>query len=261
MIDLHFHVLPGIDDGPATIEESLELARAAALAGTRTIVATPHVSRRYPNESHVIARGVQELNARLTLERADVRVVPGAEISLTRVAGIPLDELSALGLGKGPWLLIEPPFGASATGLEEVLFRLDQTPHRILLAHPERSPVFHRDPEMLRSLVRAGALTSITAASLVGGFGRTAKRFTSWMVREELVHNVSSDAHNLSSRPPEIAWELEQAGLSRLSDWLTLEVPGAILAGEDVPRRPPISFHAPEAPVWRRWQARSRRAA
>ena len=82
MIDLHCHVLPGIDDGPQTIEDSVAIARAAASAQTRTIVATPHVSRRYPNTAETIARLVGELNARLASDAVPVEILPGAELSI-----------------------------------------------------------------------------------------------------------------------------------------------------------------------------------
>ncbi len=109
MIDLHSHVLPGIDDGPDSIEGSLALARAAAAAGTRTLLATPHVSWRYPNDASTIARLVDELNERLRTERIELEVRPGAEIAMTRLADVEPEELSRLELGGSRWLLVEPP--------------------------------------------------------------------------------------------------------------------------------------------------------
>ena len=116
MIDLHCHVLPGIDDGPPTIEASLAIARAAASAGSRTLVATPHVSWEYPNRSETIARLVDELNRRLRREGVTLEVRPGAEIAMTRVGDIAAAELSRLTLGGGDWLLIEPPFTLGGHG-------------------------------------------------------------------------------------------------------------------------------------------------
>ena len=171
MIDLHSHVLSGIDDGPATIEGSVALARAAAAAGTRTLVATPHVSPRYPNDAATIAELVAELNVRLAAEGVELEVLSGAEIAITSVVEIEPSQLARLGLGGGGWLLMEPPFTPIATGLENIASFLQGEGHRILLAHPERCPAFHRDPAMLRSLVASGVATSITAGSLVGRFG------------------------------------------------------------------------------------------
>jgi protein-tyrosine phosphatase len=256
VIDLHCHVLPGIDDGPATIEASVALVRAAAAAGVRVMVATPHVSWRYPNEAPTIARLTGELNERLRQERIAVEIRPGAEIAMTRAGDIDRAELPRLGIGGGPWLLLEPPFTPLVTGLDTVVLGLQSDGYRILLAHPERCPAFHSDPEVLRSLVRAGALTSITAGSLVGRFSSEVRRFALNMVAEELVHNVASDAHDEVRRPPGIAAELEQAGLGPLNDWLTLDVPEAILSGEPIPPRPAFTIPRIERSRRRMWPHR-----
>jgi protein-tyrosine phosphatase len=255
VIDLHSHVLPGIDDGPDSIEGSLALARAAAVGGTRTLLATPHVSWRYPNDASTIARLVHELNERLHTEGIALEVLPGAEIAMTRLADIEPEELSRLGLGGGRWLLIEPPFTPVLTGLDSILLNLQSRGHRVLLAHPERCHAFHRDPEMLESLVRSGVLTSVTAGSLVGQFGADVRRFALRLARDGLIHNVASDAHDHVQRPPGIAAELQQAGLAPLADWLTRQVPEAILADGEIPARPAVDLPPPETTRrawWRR---------
>ena len=196
MIDLHCHVLPGIDDGPLTTEGSLALARAAAAAGTRTLVATPHVSWGYPNDADTIARLVKEVNTRLAAEPIALDVRPGAEIAITRVLDIEPAQLARLGLGGGPWLLIEPPFAGVTMSLSEIVRDLQRQGHRIVLAHPERCQAFHDDPGMLDALVRDGAITSITAGSLVGQFGESVRRFALQLAHDELIHNVVSDAHD-----------------------------------------------------------------
>lgn len=238
VIDLHCHVLPGIDDGPATIEGSVDLARVAAAAGIRTIVATPHVSERYRNEAGEIALLVEQLNERLLHEGVPVEVRRGAELAIACVESLTSSELSALQLGDGPWLLLEPSLTQSASGLEAVALELQRAGHRVLLAHPERCMAFHRDPLLLESLVQAGALTSITAGSLAGRFGDHVRRFALRLARQGLIHNVVSDAHDHVKRPPSIAAEIEQVGLGPLADWLTVAVPAAILDGEEIPPRP-----------------------
>jgi protein-tyrosine phosphatase len=248
MIDLHSHVLPGIDDGPETIEGSLELARAAVAAGTRVLVATPHVSWTYPNDAATIASLVDELNARLATEGIALEIRAGGELAMTRVIDIAPAELQRLRLGAGPWLLVEPPFAPMVTGLDSILLDLQRQGHQILLAHPERCQAFHRDPQMLESLVRAGILTSITAGSLVGRFGGEVRRFALSLARDGLIHNVASDAHDTVRRPPGTAEELRQAGLQPLTDWLTEQVPGAILAGAEIPPRPAVELPGLEQP-------------
>jgi protein-tyrosine phosphatase len=259
MIDLHCHVLPGIDDGPETMEESVALARTAASLGTRVIVATPHVSRRYPNDVETILRLTDELNARLAREGVDLAVKPGAEIAITRIADIPPSDLSRLGLGGGQWLLVEPPFLPIATGVDRMVLDLLRRGQRIVLAHPERCPAFQREPPILGALVRAGALTSITAGSLVGRFGERVQRFALTLVREGLAHNVASDAHDCARRPPSVVAELQQAGLAPLTDWLASEVPRAIISSSEIPSRPAfvLSGIGPRPRFWHRRRTRA----
>lgn len=256
MIDLHCHVLPGIDDGPSRIDESLALARAAADAGTRTIVATPHVSPRYPNESGTIARLTDELNQRLRAEDIPVEILTGAEIAATRIAAMPPEEISALALGRGSWLLVECPYARGADGFDTILLYLKDRGHRILLAHPERCAAFQREPRRLESLLGEGMLTSISAGSLAGDFGTKVRRFAMRLVESQLVHNVASDAHDAIRRPPRIAGALEQAGLGALSEWLTSEVPSAILEGGEIPARPSTPTPTGRRLRPHRWRAR-----
>lgn len=251
MIDLHCHVLPGIDDGPASLDSSLALAAAAASTGTRAIVATPHVSRRYRNDARTIERGVEALRASLAEARTELELFAGAEIATSSLPEIAPEELAKLTLGGGGWLLLEPPFAPLATGLDALVGGLLREGYKIVIAHPERCAAFHRDPVLLSALVRWGALTSVTAGSLSGRFGSQARRFALRLFDEGLVHNVASDAHDSVHRPPEIAAEIERAGLGDLGEWLTELVPAAILAGERIPPRPARS-HARRRRMLRR---------
>lgn len=261
VIDLHCHVLAGIDDGPSTIDGSVALVRAAAEAGTRTLVATPHVSARYRNDAATIAKLTAELNRRLAAEGIAVEVLSGAEIAITTVVEIAPRELSRLGLGGSRWLLMEPPFTPIATGLDHLLAALQADGHRILLAHPERCPAFHRDPAMLEALIGRGALTSITAGSLVGRFGGEVRRFAVGLMRDGMVHNVASDAHEHVRRAPGMRAELEHSGFGPLADWLTRAVPEAILSDQSaIPPRPLLDL-PPRAAMRRGWRRRFRRAS
>jgi protein-tyrosine phosphatase len=255
MIDLHTHILPGIDDGPATIEGSLELARAAVAAGTSTLVATPHVSWTYPNDAATIAALVDRLNARLRAEGIELEILAGAEIAMTRLIDMRGPELSDLRLGEGPFLLVEPPFAPAVTGLDALVFDLQRQGYEILLAHPERCPAFHREPDMLQEFVNEGILTSVTAGSLVGRFGSEVRRFALMMAREGWIYNVTSDTHDPVKRPPGVLAELRQAGLEPLEDWLVEEVPAAILSGDGIPPRPAVALPGIE-PVRRTWWRR-----
>jgi protein-tyrosine phosphatase len=258
VIDLHCHVLPGIDDGPETLADSLELCRAAVAAGTKTIVATPHVSWDWPGvTSQVVAEGVDRVNDALRAEGIDLEVRTGAEIAMTRVGDLAEEELMALRLGGGPYLLVECPYSPASAGFDGVLRAIAGRGHRIVLAHPERCPAFLRDPAQLRSFVDDGMLTSITAGSYAGRFGRDVERFARRLLDEGLVHDIASDGHGAGARrPPSIGPELEEAGFGESADWHARAVPLAILDGTPLPPAPP----RPPAPRKRGLLDRLRRA-
>jgi protein-tyrosine phosphatase len=258
VIDLHCHVLPGIDDGPATMEGSVALARAAAADGTRILLATPHVNSRYPNEPESVARGVDELNARLVAEDVALEVRPGAELAMTRLVEMDAAQVARFALGGGDWLLVECPLSAAVAGFDILVLELQRRGHRVLLAHPERCPIFHRDVSVLESLVRAGALTSITAGALVGHFGAEVRRFALRLVRGGMVHNVASDAHDDSRRPPRLRALLDEAELGPLIDWLTEGIPRAILDGGELPPQPAFAPPLVEQARRARWPRLSR---
>jgi protein-tyrosine phosphatase len=213
------------------------------------------VSARYPNDSARIAEATDELCGQLRANAIPLQVVAGAEIALSHLIDLEASELVRLGLGGGSWLLVEPPFSQAITGLDELVLELVHAGHPVVLAHPERCPSFQREPRMLYSLVDQGVLTSLTAGSLVGRFGNSVRRFSAALFEAGVVHNVASDAHGTEGRGPSIARELEQAGLAQMRDWLTVAVPGAILADEravPAPPEPPARTAHAQRQWWRR---------
>lgn len=237
-------MLPGLDDGPATVEDAVELTRVAASTGTHTLVATPHIDNTWGVDPASVPGHVAALNDVLRARRVGVELVQGGEVTVERALTLDDDALAGVRLGGGPWLLVESPLGPSP-GLERMLFELQVRGVRMVLAHVERSPAFQRDPDALRALVEGGALSQITASSLEGRFGRTARRAALDFVRQGLVHDVASDAHDASHRPPGLRAALEGAdgdvpGLATQIAWLTEEVPAAILAGRPLPVRPEL---------------------
>ncbi|WP_205695520.1 tyrosine-protein phosphatase [Conexibacter sp. SYSU D00693] len=240
MIDLHCHVLPGIDDGPEDLEEALGLCRAQVAAGITTVVATPHVAWEFPdNDAARIAAGVASVRDALAREELDLQVLPGAEVALTQAAELDDEELRALTLGGGPWLLLEPPLSPAAPDFEFVLQGLAARGHRLLVAHPERIPAFLRDREVVERCVAEGMLMQVTAGSFVGRFGRDVQRFAMGMLQDGLVHNVASDAHGPSlRRPPGVREQLERVGYGDWVDHLCRAVPEALLAGTEPPEPP-----------------------
>jgi protein-tyrosine phosphatase len=243
MIDIHSHILPGLDDGPATLDGSLALASAAANAGTHIIVATPHIRGDHRFSPAAIAPATASLNEALEERGIPLLVLCGGELSISRAAELNTDTLRSLTLGESPSILVESPYTHLGSLLETTLFDLQVMGFRPVLAHPERSPSFQRDPRRLADLVRKGILCSITADSLTGRFGKSVRKFTLEMIRSGLVHNIASDAHDARGRRPDMGPALRELSseFSRIAGygaWLTEQVPAALLEGSSPPIRP-----------------------
>lgn len=257
VIDLHCHLLPGIDDGPADVDGALALARAHASAGVEVAACTPHVSWEHPNRAPGIAQGVDALRRRLADADVPLRIVTGGEVALTLVAELADDELTGLHLGGGPWLLLEPPLGIPVPHLEGFVADIQERGHRVLVAHPERCVSFHQDPGLLGRLVAQGALAQATVGSVTGAFGRPPQRLVGGWIRDGLVHVMASDAHDVRRRPPGLAEPLRRAGQpDALIDWWCRDVPRAILDGAEPPERPSVP-----PSTRRRWWRRAGRGA
>lgn len=207
MIDLHFHCLPGIDDGPVDWDAAAALCRQAAAEGTTTIVATPHVLREGWENEDPRARDALLLKLNTLLAGAP-SVLPGCEYFFSLDA-VELWEQGPegplTGLNRGPYLLVEFPATMIPRGAGDVIHELSVIGVTPVIAHPERNLQLVRDPELLESFVRKGAITQITAASLVGEFGRAALAASGDFFRRGLVHFVASDAHSTERRPPRLA--------------------------------------------------------
>jgi protein-tyrosine phosphatase len=247
VIDLHAHLLPGLDDGPRDLEGALKMARAAVAAGTTTMAATPHIDHAMGVDPRGVRPAVAELREALAEAGIPLEVVPGGEVALTRLTELSDEDLEAVCLGDSRWILLECPLDPTGGPMEEATFSLQVRGFDVLLAHPERSPQFLRQPDRLRGLVDQGARTSVTASALGGTFGRTAQSVALRFLQEGLVHSLASDAHDHRRRPPEIAAGVAAAeqklpGTARLATWLTEEVPGAIVAGASIPAPPEVEF-------------------
>ena len=204
MIDIHFHCLPGIDDGPRNWDDAVALCRAAAADGVDTIIATPHVLRDPWLNEDASARDrlVDELNARLG---GHPRILPGCEYFFSSDA-VELWQLGAngplTGLNRTSHLLIEFPATQVPAAAESVFHEFAVMGVTPVIAHPERNLVLAEQPAKLERLVGLGAVAQITAGSLLGNFGRAAQEACEDFFRRGLVHFVASDAHSLHRRPP-----------------------------------------------------------
>jgi protein-tyrosine phosphatase len=255
VIDLHCHILPGLDDGAATIDESIVLARAFQEVGIDVAVATPHIREDHPFDPAEIGPRARELEEALAGEGIELRVVAGAEVAISRVRDLSEETLRTLCLGDGPYMLVESPYTHATNVLEETLFDLQVQGFRPVLAHPERAPSFQQDLDRLVRLVDRGVLCSVTAASMIGTFGGTVREFTALLFQRGLVHNVASDAHNPVRRPIDLRGGFEVLdrdvpGLREQAQWFTATAPEAIISGSELP--PMREFARRRGHGWRR---------
>ncbi len=243
MIDLHTHIVPGIDDGPTEMAGAVELAAAAVADGVRVLAATPHLRADHPGvrPGELRAR-VDAVREGLRRESVSVEIVVGGEVDLLWAQQADAESLRQVSYGqRGTDLLIETPYGELPMRLEEMLFRLTAQGFRVLLAHPERSPGFRKNPQRLRALVARGTLVQVTAGSLAGPPRHSRSRsFAMQLVREGLAHVIASDAHG-----GDIARAGMSAGLAvaaelapRRAEWMVTDAPAAILSGEALPQPP-----------------------
>jgi protein-tyrosine phosphatase len=239
VIDLHSHILFGLDDGPETLEGSIELARASVGDGVETIAATPHVREDWPTTPAQMEAGVAAVQAGLREARIPLRVVPGGEIAYDRVRELEHEDLKRFGLAGNPvYLLVEPPYYGWPLDLEQVLFGVRAAGITPVIAHPERNGEVQADPERLRPLVAAGALVQLTASSVAGRGGRGARTASFRLLEMGCAHLISSDCHSSSFRAMSMTEAAKAVGDPALARWLTDEVPGAIVEREPLPERP-----------------------
>jgi len=223
IIDIHAHVLPGLDDGPHTLDESLQMCGLYAREGVTTVVATPHMgNNRFDVTSDAVRRSTSEL-ARVCRERMpELEILPGADVQLQPGLLDMLDAGEVLTLADaGRYLLLELPPQA-VPRIENLVADLAARGVTPILSHPERNPDFLRKPDRLAELVECGCLVQITSGSLLGSFGRAAKWAAEEFIEAGLVHVAASDAHAPRGRRcPE---------LRRAADYLVSTV------GEDIAR-------------------------
>jgi len=235
MIDLHCHILPGLDDGASDLEDSVALALQAVADGVDTVCATPHVRHDHAVEIASLPGRVAAVQAELEQREIGVRVVVGGEVAQTAVDGLGDEDLRTVSLGGGGgWILLEPAPGPLDARLELSVERLQARGLRAIVAHPER----HADADLemrLRTLVAQGCLIQWTAAFVADP--AMAEPIARW-ARMGLVHLLGSDAHSSRfGRPLALA-----GGFARLREtlpattveWMAQEAPAAILRGEAV---------------------------
>jgi protein-tyrosine phosphatase len=223
MIDLHCHILPGIDDGPQTMEESVAMARRAVEDGIVHIVATPHVNASFAVSGQSFQKNtaffqtqVRQLHDRLKSEGLMIGIFPGAVIALPAIEE---DTISVLGINNTKYLLIEFPHARLPAKAGEVVLNLRAKGYHPIVAHPERNPSIIDDPRKLMELRKIGALVQITASSLTGTGDSDVRQCAHYLVKKNAVEFIASDSHSVDTRPPVLskAYELiaEMVGVEK----------------------------------------------
>lgn len=203
MIDIHSHILPGIDDGAQSLEDSIAMAKQAVSEGIETIIATPHHKNgKYENTKSSILMRVNQLNDALKEEGLNIKILPGQE---NRIFGELLEyyengEILTL-TGNSSYLFIEFPSGHVPRYSSQLFYDIQLKGLSPIIVHPERNAELLENPDLLFDFVINGAATQITASSLTGKFGKKIKRFTEQLIEANLTHFIASDAHNTTTRP------------------------------------------------------------
>jgi len=257
LVDIHAHVLPGIDDGPPDLAQSLRLLHVAERSGIDTLAATPHLRRDFPTvRVEELARRVADLRSAAKRAGLGVRVVGGAEVSLSWALEASEEQLRLASFDQGGRdLLIETPT-SGLYGIEHALFTVGGRGFRITLAHPERAAAFDQAEVRLAQLAEQGVLLQVNADSLLGSAGPGVRRLARRLCRQGIAHALASDAHRGAGWRPVDRLALGAEALARLVGeqralWMTQAVPAAILAGEPLPP-PPVKGAWRRGLSWRR---------
>ena len=258
MIDLHSHILHGLDDGAKTLIESVEMSLISFQDGVRTVVATPHtLNGVYQNDRSTILAKVEELNK--AIKKFGIRssefgvqetssafrnphsaisltVLPGADVHFSTELLNEIDEGNALTIGDGGrYLLLEFPVQGIPYGVEEVLFQLMVRGITPIISHPERNLEIASRTQRYFEMIRMGCLGQVTAMSLTGEFGEEVKRVAEKLLKARLVQIIASDAHSQNSRPPILSSAVQAAarivGEEEARKMVT-EYPQAVLDGQ-----------------------------
>lgn len=203
-IDIHSHILPGLDDGAKDMAESVEIARCYERTGIKKIVATPHFlpGTAWATEKEAVRQAVRELQGNLDRNNIDLQVFPGMEIAFHKRLEERLRTDCFLPLGESSYYLIEPSFYGEQDLLLESLKSLLKVGRKIVLAHPERIYHLHTQLDVLENLVKIGLLIQVNAGSLLGYFGLESLNAANRLYQKDCLHFFASDAHNLKERAP-----------------------------------------------------------
>jgi protein-tyrosine phosphatase len=246
MIDLHSHILYGLDDGARTIEDTLAMARQAVEDGITVIVATPHHhDGAYSNPPDVIEQRMQEVTAALTANQIPLQVLPGMEIHAYGEIVRDLREGRLVTYNhQNRYILLELPHDHVPRYIEQLVFDLQVAGVIPVIAHPERNRQISEHPNLLYGLIKQGALSQLTAASVAGKFGKKLQKNCFELIDHQLCHVIATDAHNTGTRGFILreAYEVMEQRLGKEFAILFQEQARYLIQGREVLAEPPEKF-------------------
>ena len=239
--DIHCHCLPGLDDGPANMAESIDLCRALVYDGVSRVVATPHQLGRFDGcyDGRIVREAVDRLNRELSQEGIALDVLPGADVRIDERIPQMLESGQVLTVADaGRYLLLELPHGVFLDP-QVLLARLNRIGVTVVVTHPERHGFLAAHPSYVNRWLEDRPCLQITAGSFLGEFGRAAQQAARAFLQMDLPVLVATDAHDVRNRPPRMTaahrWLAKRLG-SAAADLLCAENPRRAVAGAELVR-------------------------
>jgi len=250
MIDMHSHILFGVDDGPKTIEDTLRILEQAVQEGVTDMIATPHAfSPHFHVSRNEIEGQIELLKDVVRAASIPVELHTGQEVRLCENLVEKLLMGEALTLANSRYLLLELPTQSVPAYTVNIIQSLLGEGYIPIIAHPERNRAIAEKPERLERLVRHGALAQITAGSVAGHFGRNVQKLSLQLIEANLIHTYGSDVHNVTTRPP-----LFEKGLDYLEKKQYHDIADILLENnERILRDDPLFLLEPKMPSPKKW--------
>ena len=238
MIDIHTHILPGVDDGPKTIEESIEILKKAADKGIKTIVATPHVlGVPSENDNQKVKGAFNRVKKAIIREGIDIEMSLGAELFICPELSQMIKEHKEFTINNAnKYVLLELPMQEVPIFTEQIIFELQLQGITPIIAHPERNLEIQKDSNMLFDLIQKGVLTQLNSGSLIGIYGKKVQETAKTLLYHNLVHMIGSDVHAISngySLCPGVNVAAEVVGIKRANEMVT-SIPEKVITGQEI---------------------------
>lgn len=244
MIDIHSHILYGLDDGAQSLDESIQMAKIAVRDGIKKVVGTPHLFRGDYNSKdlNIVQKIRKELEDELEKQNIPLEIYTGAEVHLSHRL---IDEIGEnkphLVINNGSYMLLEFPTSHIFSGTKDLFFQLMSEGITPIIAHPERNTVFLRNSDLLYELISMGALVQANSGSFSGIYGSRIREAVDRFLINNFIHFIGTDAHNVRSMPPRLSTTVrkirERVG-EKHAYALVFDNPEAVLASEPIPFRP-----------------------